>query len=256
MASALVTQVRNLQRRRARKRSALAVAEGVRLLEEALAAGVRFEGVVVAASALEQKRTAELVRRLEAHAVAVEDVPDRVFAGLADTDTPQGVLGVIAPRAWRLTDLDLAGSGSVLVLDAVQDPGNVGTLIRTAFALGAAGTLLLPGTADARNPKALRGAMGASFRLPVVPLTDQELAAWARREEVEVWAADTEGLTLERARRPARVALVVGNEGAGVREYVLGLARQRIAIPLTRGAESLNVAVAAGILLYEVTRAR
>lgn len=256
MASALVTQVRNLQRRRARKRSSLAIAEGVRLVEDALAAGVRFEGAVVAASALEHERTTALVRRLEAHAVVVEEVPDRVFAELADTESPQGVLAVIAPRAWRLADLDLAASGAVLVLDAVQDPGNVGTLIRTAFALGAAGTLLLPGTADPRNPKVLRGAMGATFRLPVVPLTEEELMAWSRREEVNIWAADIEGRAVERTERPRRVALVVGNEGAGVGPSVLRLARQRVAIPLVRGAESLNVAVAAGILLYEVCRAR
>jgi TrmH family RNA methyltransferase len=256
MASALVTQVRNLQRRRARKRSTLAVAEGVRLVEEALAAGVRFEGVVVAASALEHGRIATLVQRLEAHAIEVEDVPDRVFDGLADAETPQGVLAVVAPRSWRLADLDLDAGSPVLVLDAVQDPGNVGTLIRTAFALGAAGTLLLPGTADPRNPKVLRGAMGATFRLPVVPLTEEELGAWARRERVDLWAADMEGVALGRAGRPARVAVVVGNEGAGVRPSVMSLARQRIAIPLTRGAESLNVAVAAGILLYEVLHAR
>jgi TrmH family RNA methyltransferase len=256
MASALVTQVRNLQRRRARKRSNLAVAEGVRLVEEALAAGVPFEGVVVAASALEHERITALVQRLEAHAIEVEDVPDRIFDGLADADTPQGVLAVVAPRSWRLADLDLDAGSPVLVLDAVQDPGNVGTLIRTAFALGAAGTLLLPGTADPRNPKVLRGGMGATFRLPVVPLTEDELGAWARRENVDLWAADMEGVALGRAERPARVAVVVGNEGAGVRPSVMSLARQRIAIPLTRGAESLNVAVAAGILLYEVRHAR
>ncbi len=255
MASALVTQVRNLQRRRARKRSPVAVAEGVRLVEEALAAGVRFEGVVVAQSALDHPRTAGVIQRLAAHAVPVEDVPDRTFAGLADTDSPQGILALIETPTWRLQDLDLAQGGTVLVLDAVQDPGNVGTLIRTAYALGAVGALLLPGTADARNPKVLRGAMGATFRLPALLLTDGEFTVWTRREQVDVWIAATEGRALDRLDRPARVALVVGNEGAGVRASLQSIARQRVAIPLARGAESLNVAVAAGILLYEVSRA-
>ncbi len=233
----------------------MTVAEGARLVEEALVSGVRFEGVVVAQSALDHPRTAKVIQRLAAHAVLVEDVPDRIFADLADTESPQGILALIEPRMWHLADLDLAQGGRVLVLDAVQDPGNVGTLIRTAFALGAAGTLLLSGTADQRNPKVLRGAMGATFRLPCVSLSDEEFAAWTRREEVDVWIAAAEGKPLHRMERPARLALVVGNEGAGVRASLERLARQQVAIPLVRGAESLNVAVAAGILLYEVHRA-
>jgi TrmH family RNA methyltransferase len=138
----------------------------------------------------------------------------------------------------------------------VQDPGNVGTLVRTAFALGCDGVVLLPGTADPRNPKVLRGAMGASFRLPVIQLTDDQFAAWMRDRDVVAWVADTEGTDLARCTRPTRLALVVGNEGAGVRPFLHGLAQHRVAIPLARGAESLNVAVAAGILLYEAKRAR
>ena len=242
MASALVTQVRNLQRRRARKRSTVTVAEGVRLVEEAV-------------SALSHPRTASVIQRLAAHAIPVEDVPDRTFEGLSDTESPQGILALIEPPTWRLEQIDLTKGGTLLVLDAVQDPGNVGTLIRTAFALGAAGALFLPGTADARNPKVLRGAMGATFRLPCVPLTDEGFTAWTRREAVDVWIAAAEGKALQRMPRPERLALVVGNEGAGVRPSLEGLARQQVAIPLARGAESLNVAVAAGIVLYEVGRA-
>jgi TrmH family RNA methyltransferase len=255
MASTLVTQVRNLQRRKARKRSRFAVAEGVRLVEEAVAAGLEIQGAIVAAPALEHPRTAGLARDLASRAIDVEEVSERIFGDLTDSDSPQGILAVVAFPDWRLAALELRDGATLVVLDGVQDPGNVGTLIRTAFALGCAGALLLPGTADPRNPKVLRGAMGASFRMPVIQLTDEQFAAWIRDSGVVAWVADTEGTDATRSTRPARLALVVGNEGTGVRPFLSGLAKLRVAIPLARGAESLNVAVAAGILLHEVQRA-
>jgi TrmH family RNA methyltransferase len=256
MASPLITQVRNLHRRKARKRTRFAVAEGVRLIEEALAAGVEIRGAVVAEPALAHPRTAGLARELASRAVAVEEVSDRLFDELSDSDSPQGILAVVQLPDWQLTDLDVTGGVTVVVLDGVQDPGNVGTLIRTAFALGGDGALLLPGTADPRNPKVLRGAMGASFRMPVVAVTDDGFASWLREAEVAAWVADSEGTDIARSTCPERLALVVGNEGAGVRPFMQGLAQHRVAIPLARGAESLNVAVAAGILLHEAVRAR
>jgi TrmH family RNA methyltransferase len=128
--------------------------------------------------------------------------------------------------------------------------------MRTAFALGAAGAVLLKGTADPSNPKVVRSAMGASFRLPAVPVDEAEFAAWATRERLTVWAAAADGTPLPRLPAPERLALVVGNEGAGVSPALRSLALHHVAIPLVRGAESLNVAVAAGILLYEARRAR
>jgi TrmH family RNA methyltransferase len=145
------------------------------------------------------------------------------------------------------------------VLDAVQDPGNVGTILRTAQGLGAAGVVALKGTADLTNPKVLRGSMGALFRLPGVPSSPEEFLDWARGRGVSLWVAAADGEPLGRllARRGARppIALVLGNEGAGVGGPVAAAAARRVAIPLAPGAESLNVAVAAGILLYEVMRA-
>jgi len=149
----------------------------------------------------------------------------------------------------------------------VQDPGNVGTLIRTAHALGAAGTIVLRGSADPVSPKALRAAMGATFRHPVVALDDAAFIAWARRHDVTLWATAADGVAIERtlpvaeaAKREAGaappVAVIVGNEGAGIRPALNAVAARRVAIPLAQGAESLNVAVAAGILLYEVLRGR
>ncbi len=233
-------------------------------MEEALAAGLPFRGALVAPELGRTARGTALVAELTRHAVPVEQVGVRTLQQLADTETPQGIVAVVEPRAWTADDLALSPGAVALVIDGVQDPGNVGTLIRTAHALGAAGTVVLRGTADPTSPKALRGAMGATFRHPVVALDDAAFVAWARRHGVTLWAAAADGVPLGRAvaapqgggQRAGPVAVIVGNEGAGIRPQLNAVAAQRVAIPLAPGAESLNVAVAAGILLYEVTRGR
>ena len=259
----LPSTIRDLQRRKARGRRGLALIEGVRLVEEALAAGVPFQGALVAPDLARTARGVELVAELERHAVPVEEIGARTFAQLADTETPQGIIAVIEPRRWAAAEFAPRPGAVALVIDGVQDPGNVGTLIRTAHALGAAGTVVLRGTADPTSPKALRAAMGATFRHPVVPLDDAGFIAWARKLTVTLWAAAADGVPLHRAmakedvgRGDGPIAVIVGNEGAGIRPQLNAVAAQRVAIPLAQGAESLNVAVAAGILLYEVTRGR
>lgn len=267
IASNLQATVRDLQRRKARGRRGLALIEGVRLVEEALAAGLPFRGALVAPDLTRTTRGTALLAELARHAVPVEELGLRSFEQLADTDTPQGVIAVIEPRRWRAPDLALGPQAVVLVIDGVQDSGNVGTLIRTAHALGAAGTIVLRGTADPTSPKALRGAMGATFRHPVVAFDDAGFITWARSNNVTLWATAADGEPLHQALRKrgpreakggaeGPVAVIVGNEGAGIRPQLNAVAAQRVAIPLAPGAESLNVAVAAGILLYEVTRGR
>ena len=258
--SNLQSTVRDLQRRKARGRRGLAVVEGVRLVEEALAAGLEFKGALVSPDLARTTRGQSLTAELASHAIAVEEVGSRIFGDLAGTDTPQGILAIVQPRAWALTDI---AAGPMLVVDGVQDPGNVGTLIRTAHALGASASLLLRGSADPMNPKALRAAMGATFRHPVVQLDDGPFIAWARERSITLWAAAADGVPLNRAidarisrKEEGQIAVIVGNEGAGIRPQLNAIAAQRVAIPLARGAESLNVAVAAGILLYEVVRGR
>lgn len=246
----------DLQRRKARGKRGLALVEGVRLVEEAFAAGVPIRGALASADLARTARGAALRAELERHAVPVEDVTERAFARLADTDTPQGILAVIEPPRHKAEDLRV-DTTAALVIDGVQDPGNVGTLIRTAHALGAAGTIVLRGTADVNSPKALRAAMGASFRHPVVSLDDAGFIAWTRKAGVTLWATASDGVPLSRAlTKDAKggIAVIVGNEGAGIRPQLNAISTKRVAIPLAQGAESLNVAVAAGILLYEVTR--
>lgn len=253
MSRSLFTLVRDLKRPRGRERRELALAEGVRLLEEALAAAVTIKHVI-ASPALEATPRGEALKAALARAGrTIESVTEAELAELAATEHPQGVIAVIEPPRWRLADLEPGPRAPVLVLDAVQDPGNVGTMVRTAWALGAAGVLALPGTVEATNPKTLRASMGGLFRLPYVEVDETGLEAWSLGLRVPVLVAAEDGAPPER-RRGETLAIVVGNEGAGTRSSLDRWVQGRIGIPLRAGAESLNVSVAAGILLYEVTR--
>jgi TrmH family RNA methyltransferase len=252
---ALLTTIRDLARQRGRERRGLALAEGVRLVEEALAAGVPIRGAAVSPALEGTPRGSALKSALAGRGVPLLEVTPGALEALADTEQPQGIVAVIEARGQVLDEIPTAPGAVLLVLDAVQDPGNVGTMLRTALALGASGVVALKGTAELTNPKVLRGSMGAAFRLPAAPAEIAEFLAWARARGVEVIAAAADGTPLERWRRgPAPIAVVVGNEGAGVSPALASAAARRIAIPLASTVESLNVAVAAGILLYEVTR--
>ncbi len=259
MSGPLQTIIRDLGRKRGRERRGLTLAEGVRLVEEAIAAGVPLRGAAVSPALETTARGHSLKSDLAARGVRLQEVSDGELADLADTEQPQGIVAVIEAPRWRLEDIRVGPGSAVLVLDAVQDPGNVGTMLRTAFGLGASGAVALKGTAELASPKVMRGSMGALFRLPTVASDPEEFLAWAREHRVGilVTAADGEPLRPEHGARETRapVAVVVGNEGAGVGRTLSAAAYRRVAIPLVAGAESLNVAVAAGIILHEVMRA-
>ncbi len=260
MGSSLQTLVRDLHRRGARERRGLALAEGVRLVEEAVNAGIRMGGVLVSPALEATTRGKALKSVLVERGVTLEQVSEAELEKLADTEHPQGVLAVIEPRPWRIEDIELAKGAVVIVLDGVQDPGNVGTILRTAHGLGAAGVVALPGTAELGNSKVIRGSMGALFRLPAVSSQTEDFLSWVKRSGVELWTTAADGEPVNRIVAQgldrAAIALVLGNEGAGVSSALASAARRRVAIPLAARVESLNVAVAAGILLYEVTRGR
>lgn len=254
MAQTLAKLIRNLQRRSARRRLPLAVVEGVRLVEEALGANLVFEGAVVSSTLQRAERGARLNECLQQAGVEIQRVSHRELADLADTDTPQGIVAVVQHPHWSVADLCVEHGRPILVLDGVQDPGNVGTLLRTGHALGAGGVILLPGNARLTHPKVLRAAMGASFRLPAVQLGTEEFRAWLKSEGVTLWATATSGRDVSGLPRPARLALLVGNEGAGVGVELEELAEVTVGVPIARDVDSLNVAVAAGIILHEVVR--
>ena len=214
--------------------------------------GLRLRGVLVAPQLADAPRGAALIGTLRTAGIEITEVPPLDFASAAETESPQGVLAIAEIPERTLETLAIGERARIVVLDAVQDPGNVGTILRTAAALGATAALALPGTVDLWNAKVVRSAMGASFHFPVLSTTWDELDLFRRRNAVALWGADAAGAALDTLEPPARLALVVGNEGSG-----LSLdARHRIdtlaALPIGSLVESLNVAVATGIFLYQL----
>ena len=248
----LLTLARDLTRRKAREKHSLFVAEGVRSVEELLRSTVRVRGVLVAPQLLDAPRGQLLRESLGASSVEVLEVTEKDFRSAAATESPQGVIAVGEVPPFKLSTLDVPAKCRVLVLDGVQDPGNVGTILRTAAALGALATIALPGTVDIWNPKVIRSSMGAQFHHPAVHATAGELLQFLERGGLELWAAEAGGEALNRGEAPNRLAIAVGNEGAGVGSEVRSRAAKTVSLPISSTVESLNVAVAAGIILYEL----
>jgi RNA methyltransferase, TrmH family len=247
--------------------------EGARLVEEALQSGCRIAAVLFSESGGRyRERLAPLVDRPEI-AFPVLRTTDRLFEGVADTEHPQGVAALVAPRAATLDDLLRTPAGAcsplLAVLAGVQDPGNVGTILRTASAFGATGAVTAAsgqsGTASPYSPKALRASAGAALHLPI--LAGMSLTILLAQLKVE--GIQTLASSVHEPRRGESallapwqvdwcepVALLIGNEGAGLPEEVERGADARIRIPMAGGVESLNAAAAAAVLFYEAARQR
>lgn len=252
----VLSVARDLQRRHARERHGLFVAEGVRTVAELLRSPLSIRGALTAFSA-DLTQSDSLVARLRERGIAVQEVTDAEFSSAAGTETPQGILAIAEVPKHDLTTLPLAEPFRFVVLDAVQDPGNVGTIVRTAAALGAAAIISLPGTVDLWNAKVVRSSMGALFHHPTLACTWEELTSFRARHKVSLWGADAAGeslasIVLARAEVPGRLAIAVGNEGSGISQQTRQSADRLVSVEIAASVESLNVAVATGILLYEL----
>jgi TrmH family RNA methyltransferase len=248
----ILTAARDLARRKARERDGLFVVEGVRAVEELLASPLTITGVLCAPQLVESERGAHLRAEVERRGLHVSDASEREFASAATTESPQGVLALAEIPGRDFAPLAGRSTLRLLVLDAVQDPGNVGTLIRTAHALGADATLALPGTVDVWNAKVVRSAMGSLFRHHAFMTPVETFRDFVEREGVELWGADVAGTPIAAPATTPRIALAVGNEGSGLTPTIRGMVRRSVAVRMRGDAESLNVAVAAGILLHQL----
>ncbi len=242
-----------LDRRQAREDSRRFVVEGVRLVEAALDAGARPVATFYAADLAATSRGAALLTRLRAAGEAVE-VSDHVLRALSDTQTPQGVVVVVPFLDWSAR----APGGAaplILVVDGVRDPGNLGSLLRSAAAAGVDRVLLAPGGVDLYNPKVVRAGMGAHFLLPITSL-DWDAVAGAMMGLTARAATADAPLAYDRVDWTAPSALLIGGEAEGVSVAGLRLARETVAIPMRAGVESLNAAMAGTVILFEAARQR
>ncbi len=248
----LLTLARDLGRRKAREKHSLFVAEGVRSVEELLRSGLAVRGALVAPQLADAPRGKALRVALDESKVEVAEVSEKDFRSAAATESPQGVIAIAEVPSRTLDTLEISGVCRLVLLDGVQDPGNAGTIVRTAAALGATATIALPGTVDLWNPKVIRSSMGAQFHHPAFHADMDSLVTFLEQEKFELWAADTGGTPLAGEAAPQRLAIAVGNEGSGLSPAIRSRAKRTISLPIAPNVESLNVAVATGIILYEL----
>jgi TrmH family RNA methyltransferase len=248
----LLSAARDLRRRKARERRGLFVAEGIRTVEELVRSNLPIDGILAGPQIEDTTRGIALIDSLASRGVTIERVGAPEFASAAETDSSQGILALAPVPAATLSEIPLADSLRLLILDAVQDPGNAGTMIRTAAALGAIATIALPGTVDLWNAKVVRSAMGAHFYFPPVHSTRVEFDDFRQAIGLSLWGADAAGEPIGDGLPPARLGIVLGNEGAGLSSSVRPSMDRLVSIPMAARSESLNVAVAAGIILHEV----
>lgn len=239
----LCVHLRKLARNRSyRRETGEYLADGEKLLREAILWGAPVRRVIVTPD-----RAAEVPDGVEGTVVAPE-----LMAYLSPMESPQGVLFTVALPGETLPQVTGA---RYLVLDSLQDPGNVGTIWRTADGLGADGVFLVGECADPYNPKTVRATMGACFRLPVWETTGPDLAALLRAAQVPLYAAGLSADSLRLGRADlSRCAVVIGNEGRGVTAEVMALCEKTVKIPMRERCESLNAAAAAAVILWEMAR--
>lgn len=226
------------------------IAEGVRLVEEARRAGWPFRFVLHTGDL--GVRGGELLRTLASAGVATDEVDEQLFRTLTDTENPQGILAVLEEH----TVPSPGKPDFVLILDAIRDPGNMGTLLRSADAAGAQAVWLAPDCADAFSPKVMRAGMGAHFRIPVQSMSWAAIEGLVRSHSLNAWLADMDGASCWDTDLRKPLALIIGGEAQGAGEQAQALARSSIRIPMRGNIESLNAAVAGSILLFEARRQR
>jgi TrmH family RNA methyltransferase len=229
--------------------------EGFRIIEEAIRSGLRLRAVFFSESA--QARAARLLPQIGAH-VETLLLPDRLFANSVTSEAPQGIAALINVKKSSLAEiLDHSSAGPLLVIAGVQDPGNLGTILRSAEAFGAKGVLLGEGTVSVYNNKVIRASAGSAFRVMMAKANLAEAIAGMREGGFRLLATSShKGAPLPQASLAGQVAIFVGNEGAGLDKKLLAQMDELINIPHSDRVESLNAGIAASIVLYEAARQR
>ncbi len=239
-----------LGRSKERREAGAFVAEGVRLVEEAVKVNWKFRFALYDETL--STRGKLQVEGLKLKGLDVEEVSASVMKSISETEAPQGILAVL-----EFTDLPLPQSPNfILIPDQIRDPGNLGTLLRSAAAAGVQAVLIPPDTTDVFAPKVLRSGMGAHFRLPIHSMTWEEIEQVVKLEGLQVLIADMDGRPCWEMDLRQPIALVIGSEAEGVSESARKLANGKIGIPMAGEVESLNAGVAGSVLMFEVMRQR
>lgn len=250
--NSLIKEVKKLHKRKNRIERGQFIIEGFRFVEEALKSSFKVEYLFINESVLNKYESLNIKNFINEE-TKVYAVRNNIIKELCETENPQGIVAVVWNKKMELADRE----GFYILVDKIQDPGNLGTIIRSAHASGALGVITTKGTVDVYNDKTLRSTMGSIFNIPV--MEDIEFNITNRLKENEfkfiVSSLDTDK-NFYNVDLKGKVVICVGNEGNGISEEVYSFADEKVKIPMPGGAESLNAAVAASIMMYEVVRQR
>lgn len=249
-----VKHVVALHKRKTRKDYGEFLIEGWRFIEEAIRREAEIRQIYVCPEK-EKGYWSSLYSVLRERKIPILEVDERVLRKMSETEEPQGILAVVGLKSLSWKDLEVDSKTVLLIVDGIQDPGNLGTILRTALAAGVQQVCLTTGTVDLYNPKVLRSTMGTVFSLQV--LTDcspEQVIEFAQSKGLKVLTGDIEGEPFYETQFDLPLALVVGNEGNGPSEVFRSPELTRVTLPMSHEVESLNVAIATGIILYEIAR--
>lgn len=244
---------RSLLRKKGRYDAGLCPLEGVRLVSGALRAEADLEAVYVCEELLSDERALELADALEQTGVRRHDLTSRAFESMVDTESPQGLAATARIEFGDLDDLQHQAPSLYLFLHDIRDPGNMGTLIRTAGAFECGAVVTLGSCVDPYNPKVLRATAGGVFALPLIDVPWPQAREWTANHKISTVASSLEAeIRCDRADFGDSAALLVGSEAHGLPSEILTDTDVQVTIPMSTDVESLNVGIAAGILLYEI----
>lgn len=250
----LIKHIRKLKEKKYRDEFGEFIIEGAKMIEEAIEEKVPIKYIIVC----DDCKTENSMTQEQLYDIAKYEcvyVSEKVFSFITDVTTPQGMMAIVEKPIKSENKIDYKAE-NFLLLDSIQDPGNMGTILRTADSLNMKQIIVSPGTADCYNTKVVRSTMGAIFRVNVIERDLEKVIKEMKKRGIKVYATDLKTDQTIYQADYTKSAVIIGNEANGVSQEILELADERIKIPMTGKTESLNAAVATGIILYEMNRKR
>ncbi len=253
----VVKEIKTLANKKYREEKKLYFIEGIRFIEEAFKENVHIEKILISEKLASNKGGEEVLAKINASGCNTYMLNEKLFKEISETENPQGVLAVLKTRQYGFSDI-IRENNFLLILESIQDPGNMGTIIRTADAAGVTGIVMSKGCVDIYNPKVLRSTMGSIFRVPIYMSEDlRETIDSIKLRGMKVYAAHLKGrLNYFEADLKGNTAVIIGNEANGISDMAAGCSDELLKIPMFGTIESLNASVAASILMYEAVRQR
>lgn len=234
------------------------IVEGIKLVEEALSSEWSVEEIVFCNHCYDNNdKIQNIIEHYDGKVNKITSVPHYVFNKISDTDSPQGILAVVKKKDFSVEEVIGDNNSLIVILDGLQNPGNVGTIIRTADAAGCSGILMTQECADIFSPKTVRAAMGSIFHFPIITdISREEVLSFAKKYKINLFVTSLHAPSMFTYDFTGASAIIFGNEGKGVSDIFLNSDAEKFSIPMPGKAESLNVSSAAAIILYEVVRQR